>query len=327
MKLIDYLQATTNNSNLVSIINTIAHDCVDITKLLQHGALAEAEIHGEAGNQNIQGEEQQKLDIISNNILLDTLTAQSACAGVASEELEDITPANPDGEFLVLFDPLDGSSNIEINMSVGTIFSILPYHRQGEMVTEKDFLQKGHEQVASGYIIYGTSTMLTLTLGKGKGVAMFVLDPKTGNYLLHHDDIKISQVTQEYAINGSNYRHWLPPIQQYIDELLAGVTGVRGKNYNTRWVAAMVGEVHRILWRGGVFLYPFDTRDPNKAGKLRLMYEANPMALLIEEAGGLATDAVNDILDIEPTDIHQRVPVVLGCSEEVERVKELHLKG
>ncbi len=325
MLLIDYLNSKTNDKNLVSTIHSIAHACADVAGLLRHGALAEAEIHGEAGNQNVQGEEQKKLDVIANDMLIDVLTKELHCAGIASEELDDAIATHPNGEHLVLFDPLDGSSNIEINMSVGTIFSILPYHRQGEMATNEDFLQIGHEQLASGYIMYGTSTTLILTIGKGQGVAVFVLNPTTGNYLLHHDDVKIAKDTQEYAINGSNYRHWLPPIQTYIDELLAGETGIRGKNYNTRWVAAMVSEVNRILTRGGVFLYPADKRNISQGGKLRLMYEANPMALLIEEAGGLATDGVNDILNIEPSRIHQRIPVVLGSREEVERVKELHL--
>lgn len=325
MKLIDYLNSKTDDSNLVSTIHSIAVASVKITALLRQGALAEAEIHGEAGNQNVQGEEQKKLDVIANDMLLETLSKELHCAGVASEELDDAIATHPNGEHLVLFDPLDGSSNIEINMSVGTIFSILPYHRQGEMVTNEDFLQTGQNQLASGYIMYGTSSILMLTIGKGQGVAMFVLNPKTGEYLLHHDNIKITEDAQEYAINGSNYRYWFPPIQTYIDELLAGETGVRGKNYNTRWVAAMVSEVNRILTRSGVFLYPADSRNVSQGGKLRLMYEANPMALLIEEAGGKATDTINDILDIEPTHIHQRIPVVLGCSKEVERVRELHL--
>ncbi len=318
----DYLNSTTD-VKLANTITTVAQTCVGISKLLQRGALAD--IHGEVGHQNVQGEEQKKLDVISNDMLLDALTANPNCAGVASEELDNATPANADGQLLVLFDPLDGSSNIDINMSVGTIFSILPYHRQGEVATDNDFLQQGSKQLASGYIIYGTSTMLALTLGEG--VAMFALDPATDRFILVKDKVQIAKETKEYAINASNYRHWLPAMQSYIDELIAGETGTRGKNYNTRWVAAMVGDVHRILCRGGVFLYPFDTKDPNKAGKLRLMYEANPMALLIEQAGGLATTATDDILHIQPNAIHQRVPVVLGCQEEVVRVRELHNKS
>ena len=207
-------------------------------------------------------------------------------------------------------------------MAVGTIFSILPYQRQGQVSADEDFLQAGNQQLAAGYLLYGTSTVLALTIDDN--VAMFSLDPDSGDYLLIEEQVQISADTSEYAINASNYRYWQPPMQQYIDELIAGKTGVRGRDFNTRWVAAMVGDVHRILCRGGLFTYPFDTKDPNKAGKLRLMYEANPMSLLIERAGGMATDAITRILDIEPTDIHQRVPVVLGSKNEVAYVKQLH---
>lgn len=319
--LTSYLNNQSQTSDAVkSAIMTIADVGIEISKLLQRGALAD--IHGEAGNQNVQGEEQKKLDVISNDLLLDALSANPVCAGVASEELDDATPANANGELLVLFDPLDGSSNIDINMSVGTIFSILPYHNQGTVATNADFLQTGRNQLASGYVIYGTSTQLAVTVGNG--VAMFSLDPATNEFILLDDKVTIAPDTKEYAINMSNYRHWLAPMRQYIDELNQGADGVRGKNFNMRWIGAMVGDVHRILCRGGIFTYPADTKNPNKPAKLRLMYEANPMALLIEQSGGLATDAVTDILDINPTDIHQRVPVVLGSSEEVKRVKQLH---
>jgi len=252
------------------------------------------------------------------------LANNAHCAGVASEELNDATPANADGSLLVLFDPLDGSSNIDINMAVGTIFSILPYQRQGQVSENSDFLQAGNQQLAAGYLLYGTSTVLALTIADN--VVMFSLDPDSNDYVLIEEDVQIDADTSEYAINASNYRYWQAPMQQYIDELIAGKTGVRGRDFNTRWVAAMVGDVHRILCRGGLFTYPFDTKDASKAGKLRLMYEANPMSLLIERAGGAATDAVQRILDIEPTDIHQRVPVVLGSKNEVDYVKNLHLK-
>lgn len=209
-------------------------------------------------------------------------------------------------------------------MAVGTIFSILPYERQGQNSENSDFLQAGNKQLAAGYLLYGTSTVLALTIADN--VVMFSLDPDSGDYILINDHVQIAADTSEYAINSSNYRYWLAPMQQYIDELIAGKTGVRGRDFNTRWVAAMVGDVHRILCRGGLFTYPFDTKYPNKAGKLRLMYEANPMSLLIERAGGAATDAINRILDIEPTDIHQRVPVVLGSKNEVNYVKDLHVQ-
>lgn len=322
----------TNSEAVASVIATVADVGIHISKLLQKGALAD--ILGEAGNQNVQGEEQKKLDVLANDLLLEALTANAHCAGVASEELDDATAANEDGEILILFDPLDGSSNIDINMSVGTIFSILPYKRQGQRITNDDFLQKGTEQLAAGYILYGPSTMMALCTGLSadeksdtdstQGVAMFSLDPDTGEFVLINEQVTVDADTKEYAINGSNHRYWLPPMRRYIGELLDGKEGIRDKDFNTRWVAAMVAEVHRILCRTGIFMYPFDTKDPNKPGKLRLMYEANPMSLLIEKAGGAATDATQRILDIEPTDIHQRVPVVLGSKNEVARVKELH---
>ncbi|HCT73082.1 class 1 fructose-bisphosphatase [Psychrobacter aquimaris] len=319
--LTDYLNDYSPNPALSDVITTVTDVGKTISQLLRKGALAD--ILGEAGNQNVQGEDQKKLDVLANDLLLDALAKNTHCAGVASEELDDATPANADGSLLVLFDPLDGSSNIDINMAVGTIFSILPYQRQGQISENADFLQAGNQQLAAGYLLYGTSTVLALTITDH--VVMFSLDPDTNDYVLIEENVKIDADTSEYAINASNYRYWRAPMQQYIDELIAGETGVRGRDFNTRWVAAMVGDVHRILCRGGLFTYPFDTKYANKAGKLRLMYEANPMSLLIERAGGAATDAVNRILDIEPIDIHQRVPVVLGSKNEVDYVKNLHV--
>lgn len=320
MTLAQYLNDHSTNPALTELITTVTDVGKTISQLLQKGALAD--ILGEAGNQNVQGEEQKKLDVLANDLLLEALAKNSHCAGVASEELDHATPANKDGSLLILFDPLDGSSNIDINMAVGTIFSILPYQRQGQVSADKDFLQAGNKQLAAGYLLYGTSTVLALTIDDN--VAMFSLDPDSGDYLLIEEQVQISADTSEYAINASNYRYWQPPMQQYIDELIAGKTGVRGRDFNTRWVAAMVGDVHRILCRGGLFTYPSDTKDAKKAGKLRLMYEANPMSLLIERASGMATDGVTRILDIEPNDIHQRVPVVLGSKNEVAYVKQLH---
>jgi fructose-1,6-bisphosphatase I len=319
--LADYLNQHATSPALNDVITTVTDVGKTISQLLRKGALAD--ILGEAGNQNVQGEDQKKLDVLANDLLLDALAKNTHCAGVASEELDDATPANDDGSLLVLFDPLDGSSNIDINMAVGTIFSVLPYERQGQTSENSDYLQAGNKQLAAGYLLYGTSTVLALTIADK--VVMFSLDPETSDYVLIEDDVQIDADTSEYAINSSNYRYWRAPMQQYIDELIAGETGVRGRDFNTRWVAAMVGDVHRILCRGGLFTYPFDTKYAHKAGKLRLMYEANPMSLLIERAGGGATDAVNRILDIEPTDIHQRVPVVLGSKNEVNYVKDLHV--
>ncbi|MBF2720734.1 class 1 fructose-bisphosphatase [Psychrobacter sp. NG254] len=319
--LADYLNQHAPTPALNDVITTVTDVGKTISQLLRKGALAD--ILGEAGNQNVQGEDQKKLDVLANDLLLDALAKNAHCAGVASEELDDATAANDDGSLLVLFDPLDGSSNIDINMAVGTIFSVLPYERQGQTSENSDYLQAGNKQLAAGYLLYGTSTVLALTIADK--VVMFSLDPETSDYVLIEDNVQIDADTSEYAINSSNYRYWRAPMQQYIDELIAGETGVRGRDFNTRWVAAMVGDVHRILCRGGLFTYPFDTKYAHKAGKLRLMYEANPMSLLIERAGGGATDAVNRILDIEPTDIHQRVPVVLGSKNEVNYVKDLHV--
>ena len=264
----DYFQshlntASTDNhsqkSAIIDVINTITTVGKEITELLRKGALAD--IHGEAGVENVQGEQQKKLDVIANDLLLNALTANKHCAGVASEELDDATAANEAGELLVLFDPLDGSSNIDINMPTGTIFSILPYNNKGQTVQNSDFLQKGTEQLAAGYLLYGSSAMLAFTFSDAldsdnDGVVMFSLNPTSGEFELVKKNIAIDEDTKEYAINASNYRHWLPSMQQYIDELLAGTTGPRGKNFNTRWVAAMVGDVHRILCRGGIFIYP-----------------------------------------------------------------------
>ncbi|WP_286738888.1 class 1 fructose-bisphosphatase [Psychrobacter sp. UBA3068] len=319
--LANYLNEQAVSPAINDVITTVTDVGKTISQLLRKGALAD--ILGEAGNQNVQGEDQKKLDVLANDLLLDALAKNAHCAGVASEELDDATPAHADGSLLVLFDPLDGSSNIDINMAVGTIFSVLPYQRQGQTSENSDFLQAGSQQLAAGYLLYGTSTVLALTITDN--VVMFSLDPDTNDYVLIEDNVQIDADTSEYAINASNYRYWRAPMQQYIDELIAGETGVRGRDFNTRWVAAMVGDVHRILCRGGLFTYPFDTKYAHKAGKLRLMYEANPMSLLIERAGGGATDAVNRILDIEPTDIHQRVPVVLGSKNEVNYIKDLHV--
>jgi len=319
--LANYLNEQAVSPALNDVITTVTDIGKTISQLLRKGALAD--ILGEAGNQNVQGEDQKKLDVLANDLLLDALAKNAHCAGVASEELDDATPAHADGSLLVLFDPLDGSSNIDINMAVGTIFSVLPYQRQGQTSENSDFLQAGSQQLAAGYLLYGTSTVLALTITDN--VVMFSLDPETNDYVLIEDNVQIDADTSEYAINASNYRYWRAPMQQYIDELIAGETGVRGRDFNTRWVAAMVGDVHRILCRGGLFTYPFDTKYAHKAGKLRLMYEANPMSLLIERAGGGATDAINRILDIEPTDIHQRVPVVLGSKNEVNYIKDLHV--
>ena len=302
---------------LADVIETIANTCKRIDQLLQKGALAG--VLGSAQHENVQGEEQKKLDVISNDYLIDALKINKNVGGLASEELDEFTPAQENGQYLVLFDPLDGSSNIDINMCVGTIFSILK--NTGDLKTE-NFFQKGRDQVAAGYVLYGPSTMLVLTTGQG--VQMFTFDPESKQFVLTNDQVQIPAETQEFAINSSNQRHWEAPVQRYIGELQAGKTGERGKDFNMRWVACMVGDVHRILTRGGIFLYPYDLKDPKKAGRLRLMYEANPMSFLVEQAGGASSTGRMDIMDVEPNDLHQRIPVILGSKAEVERVASYH---
>jgi fructose-1,6-bisphosphatase I len=247
---------------------------------------------------------------------------------MASEEMDSIhvVPNRyPQGEFLLLFDPLDGSSNIDVNVSIGTIFSVLRKVTNNRGVAEEDFLQPGKQQAAAGYCVYGPQTTLVLTVGEG--VAMFTLDRETGSWVLTQKDVRIPEDTKEFAINMSNMRHWAPPVRRYIDECLAGKESVRGKDFNMRWVASMVADVHRILTRGGIFMYPWDKREPNKPGKLRLMYEANPMAFLVEQAGGLATNGTQRIMDINPSKLHERVSVVLGSKNEVQRVTDYHLEA
>jgi fructose-1,6-bisphosphatase I len=238
------------------------------------------------------------------------------------DEIYQVPNRYPRGEYLLLFDPLDGSSNIDVNVSIGTIFSVL-VKPEGVDVSEQDFLQAGHQQVAAGYCVYGPQTTLVLTVGHG--VAMFTLDREQGSFVLTQENVRIPEDTQEFAINMSNMHHWDAPTKRYIDECLQGREGPRGKDFNMRWIASMVADVHRILTRGGVFMYPWDKREPNKAGKLRLMYEANPMAWLVEQAGGAATNGQQRILDIAPEQLHQRVSVVLGSKNEVERVTQYYV--
>jgi fructose-1,6-bisphosphatase I len=283
------------------------------------------DVLGAASTENVQGEIQKKLDIISNEILLQANEWGGHLAAMASEEMESFHPIPnryPKGEYLLLFDPLDGSSNIDVNVTIGTIFSVLKAPEGMQEPSEQDFLQVGTKQVAAGYAVYGPQTMLVLTTGNG--VNCFTLDREMGSWVMTQRDIKIPADTAEYAINASNARHWFPPVRRYIDELEQGKVGPRGKNFNMRWIASMVADVHRILNRGGIFMYPADARDPDKPGKLRLMYEANPMSLIIEQAGGAATDGQQRILDIQPTGLHQRVAVFLGSKNEVERVTGYH---
>lgn len=324
--LIEQTRSNNTPADLRFLIEVVARACKEISHAVSKGALGG--VLGSMETENIQGEVQKKLDVLSNEILLEANEWGGHLAGMASEEMDNayqIPGQYPKGAYLLVFDPLDGSSNIDVNVSVGTIFSVLrcPDRNGNEGdLGEEAFLQKGTEQVAAGYAIYGPQTMLMLTLGDG--VKGFTLDRELGSFVLTHDNIRVPEQTKEFAINMSNERHWEAPVSRYVDELLAGKTGPLGKDYNMRWVAAMVADVHRILTRGGLFMYPRDSREPEKPGKLRLMYEANPMSFIIEQAGGMATNGHERILDIQPTSLHQRVAVFLGSKEEVERVTAYH---
>ena len=305
-----------------SLLNNIVTACKEISHLVNRGNLVG--VLGSAESENVQGEVQKKLDVITNDIMVNALNWTGHLAGMASEEVDDIIaiPAQyPKGKYLALFDPLDGSSNIDVNLAVGTIFSIL-HCREGIEPTVEDFLIKGVEQVCAGFVLYGPSTMMVLTTGHG--VNGFTLDLDIGEFILTHPAMRIPEETTEFAINMSNQRFWEPPVKRYIDECLQGIEGPRGKNFNMRWIASLVAEVYRILTRGGVFLYPSDLRDSSKPGRLRLLYEANPMAFIMEQAGGACSTGFERILEITPTHIHQRVPLILGSKNEVERIVAYH---
>ncbi|HVL55561.1 MAG TPA: class 1 fructose-bisphosphatase [Burkholderiaceae bacterium] len=331
VSLTQYLVEKQREKNLIPgelrlLIEVVARACKRVSLAVGKGPLTG--MYGATGTSNIQGEVQQKLDVIANETLLEANEWGGHLASMASEEMDHPCPIPsryPRGEFLLVYDPLDGSSNIDVNVSVGTIFSVL---RLPEGVTEPNedhFLQPGVRQVAAGYTVYGPSTMLVLTVGDG--VASFAMDRETGSWTLIRDGLRIPEDTKEYAINASNARHWYPPVTRYVDELNAGKSGPRGKDFNMRWVASMVADVHRIMMRGGIFMYPADRREPGKPGKLRLLYEANPMSFLVEQAGGMATDGRQRIMEVQPTSLHQRVAVFLGSKNEVARVTAYHNEG
>ena len=301
---------------LLAVVNT----CSTLSHEVAQGALIG--LLGSAGSGNVQGEVQQKLDIIANDQLMDGVKGCKSLAGLASEEMELPVAVQGTGDYLLLFDPLDGSSNIDVNVSIGTIFSILKKQDASAPLQTSDFLLSGRHQAAAGYVVYGPQTTMALTLGDG--VVMFTLNKETGEFLLIKDAVTISPSTKEFAINMSNMRHWADPVRRYVEECLAGSTGARDKDFNMRWIASMVADVHRVLSRGGVFMYPWDKRDPKKAGKLRLMYEANPMSFLVEQAGGASINGTQTIMDLQPTDLHERVSVMLGSKEEIDRLKQYH---
>jgi fructose-1,6-bisphosphatase I/sedoheptulose-1,7-bisphosphatase len=313
------------SADLGALIADVALACKAISHRITTGALTG--VLGGTDVTNVQGEEQQKLDVLANDIFLRTNEGSGRLAGMASEELDlpyAIPSRHPRGQYLLTFDPLDGSSNIDVNVSVGSIFSVLRAPVPGAHAQPEDFLQPGTEQVAAGYAIYGPSTVLVLTVGTG--VHVFTLDPGVGEFLLTRQDIKLPASTAEFAINTSNRRFWQPAVSRYVDECLAGTAGPRQKDFNMRWVASLVAETHRILTRGGVFLYPRDSKDPSKEGRLRLLYEANPIAFLIEQAGGLASTGHQRVLEVVPSQLHQRIGFVFGAREEVERIERYHVE-
>src|SRR5215510_6408927 len=315
------------NADLRLLMETIARACKGISTRVNKGALADG--LGAAATKNVHGEAQKTLDVLSNEILLEANEWGGNLAALASEEMEDTKPIPthyPRGEYLLLFDPLDCSSNIDVNISVGTIFSVMrcPKNDNGTFCepNEKAFLQPGRHQVAAGFAVYGPTTVFVLTVGDG--VHGFTLDRETYTFVMTHPDIRIPADTQEFAINTSNMRRWEPPVKRYIDECLAGKDGPRGKDFNMRWVASMVADVFRVLSRGGIFMYPRDAK--NRDGRLRLMYEANPMSFIVEQAGGAATDGATRILELQPKGLHQRCAVILGSKNEVDRVTSYHRK-
>lgn len=312
--------------DFTSLLNDIVTACKVISNAVSQGGLIG--VLGSAGSDNVQGETQKKLDVITNDIMIRSNEWAGHLAGMASEEMDDMYPIPaqyPKGKYLLVFDPLDGSSNIDVNISVGTIFSILRCPPDVTEPTAKDFLQPGTLQVCAGFALYGPCTMMVLTTGNG--VNGFTLDRNIGEFVLTHPKMSIPEDTQEFAINMSNQRFWEAPVSRYISECQGGKASGREKNFNMRWIASMVADVYRILTRGGIFMYPKDTKDPTKPGRLRLMYEANPISFIVEQAGGVCSTGRERIMDIKPDNLHQRVPVILGSRNEVERVIRYHKEG
>jgi fructose-1,6-bisphosphatase I len=307
-------------AGLQEILLAVANTCSGLSHEVAQGALIG--LLGSAGSGNVQGEVQQKLDIIANHQLIAGVKHCKSLAGLASEEMELPVTVQGTGDYLLLFDPLDGSSNIDVNVSIGTIFSVLKKQDPSAPLQTADFLLSGRHQVAAGYVVYGPQTTMALTLGDG--VVMFTLNKATGEFLLIKEAVAIAPAAKEFAINMSNMRHWAEPVRRYVEECLAGSTGPRKKDFNMRWIASMVADVHRVLSRGGIFMYPWDQREPNKAGKLRLMYEANPMSFLVEQAGGASINGKQTILDLQPTGLHERVAVMLGSKEEIALLQQYH---
>lgn len=307
-------------AGLQELLLAVTDTCNTLSHEVTQGALIG--LLGSAGTGNVQGEVQQKLDVIANDLLIEGVQGCKSLAGLASEEMELPVAVKGTGDYLLLFDPLDGSSNIDVNVSIGTIFSVLKKQDPIAPLQTSDFLLSGRHQVAAGYVVYGPQTTMALTLGDG--VVMFTLNKVTGEFILIKHAVEIAHSTKEFAINMSNMRHWAEPVRRYVEECLAGVSGTRDKDFNMRWIASMVADVHRVLSRGGIFMYPWDQREPHKPGKLRLMYEANPMSFLVEQAGGSSTNGKELIMDLVPTDLHERVSVMLGSKDEIDRLRDYH---
>lgn len=309
-----------------ALLLDVALACKAIARVVARGELArDPGIRPAGGQVNVQGEVQQALDVQSNDVFIRTNQWGGHFAGMASEEMEEpfqIPERYPRGKYLLAFDPLDGSSNIDVNLTVGSIFSIMRAPQMGRDVISSDFYLPGAQQVAAGYALYGPTTMLVLSVGNG--VAGFTLDADLGEFKLTHPNMTVPESSSEFAINASNARFWEPPVKRYVDECLAGSTGPRGRDFNMRWVASLVAEAHRIFMRGGVFLYPRDTKEPGRQGRLRLIYEANPIGYLIEQAGGRASTGREPILNVTPSSLHQRIGLVFGSRSEVERIERYH---
>jgi fructose-1,6-bisphosphatase len=312
------LSQTEEKQRLAMVMQAIAKSVRQAADMIETAPLAGQ--LGKLDNENVQGEQQAQLDLLTNDCFVENLQACEAVAGIVSEELNEailLAKDSSKANYLAVFDPLDGSSNIEVNVAVGSIFSVLKA-QIGRATLSADFLQKGTAQVLAGYAVYGPSTILVLTFGEG--VQCFTLDRTTGAFMLTQENMHISEDTQEFAINASNARFWELPIQQYVSECQAGITGVRGKDFNMRWIASMVADMHRILMRGGIYLYPTDNKLPLKAGRLRVLYELNPMSWLVEQAGGKSTTGRERLMELMPTEIHQRAPIIIGSKNEVDRV-------
>lgn len=314
-RLVPTLRRDNVSPNLISLIDTLLAATKEISFRVSQGHLGD--VLGATLDENIQGEVQKQLDVVANELLKNVLLRSGLVKAISSEEEDHCVAGDINGQYIVSFDPLDGSSNIDINSLIGTIFSIHNAPSDCKAGHDDMFKQAGNKQVCAGYVLYGPSTMLVMTTGTG--THFYTLDKTCGEFLLVENNVQVPKDTAEFAINMSNQRFWQVPMQKYINDLLTGDTGPRGKNFNMRWIAAMVGDIHRVLCRGGIFTYPTDNRKPRQPNKLRLMYEANPMAFLLEQAGGLAMTSQGRIMDIQPESIHQRVEVIMGSKHEVEK--------